>query len=61
MEKNVRVNLSLDQEFYQLLQSNARKNYVHVATWTKQLLKRILLDKNNSKSISTNPDDTDNM
>ena len=46
----VKMNLSLDKDFYELLQENAKKNYVKVATWTKQYLMKCLLEKNNDDS-----------
>ncbi len=49
---NVKMNLSLEKDFYELLQEKAKNDYVKVATWTKQFLKRSLLEKNNSESKS---------
>lgn len=46
----VKMNLSLEKDFYELLQANAKKDYVRVATWTKQYLKKNLLEKNNDDS-----------
>ncbi|MGD0340499.1 MAG: hypothetical protein ABSA76_02150 [Bacteroidales bacterium] len=46
----VKMNLSLDKDFYELLQDRAKDDYVKVATWTKQFLMRNLLEKNNSDS-----------
>jgi hypothetical protein len=43
----VKMNLSLDKDFYVLLQEKARADYMRVSTWTKQLLMRSLLEKNN--------------
>jgi len=51
---NVKMNLSLEKDFYDLLQENAKKDYVKVATWVKQYLKKGLLEKNNSDSKSIN-------
>lgn len=48
--QNVKMNLSLEKDFYELLQQRAKNDYVKVATWTKQYLKRNLLEKNNSDS-----------
>lgn len=45
---NVKMNLSLEKAFYELLQSRAKQDYVKVATWTKQYLMKCLLEKNNS-------------
>jgi len=47
---NVKMNLSLERDFYELLQEKAKKDYVKVATWTKQYLMKCLLEKNNSES-----------
>ena len=47
---NVKMNLSLERDFYELLQEKARNDYVKVATWTKQYLMKCLLEKNNSES-----------
>jgi hypothetical protein len=48
--QNVKMNLSLERDFYELLQDKAKNDYVKVATWTKQFLKKSLLEKNNSDS-----------
>jgi hypothetical protein len=45
-KKQVKLNLSLDDEFYQFLKKNAEHDFVKVATWTKQYLKRHLLQIN---------------
>ena len=50
VKKNVKMNLSLEEEFYELLQDKAKQDYVKVATWTKQFLMKSLLEKNNSDS-----------
>ena len=49
---NVKMNLSLEKDFYDLLQEKAKNDYVKVATWTKQYLMKCLLEKNNSESKS---------
>lgn len=46
----VKMNLSLERDFYELLQAHAKQDYVRVATWTKQYLKKNLLEKNNCDS-----------
>ena len=46
----VKMNLSLERDFYELLQDRAEKDYVKVATWTKQFLMKNLLEKNNNDS-----------
>jgi len=43
------MNLSLEKDFYELLQTRAKQDYVKVATWTKQFLMKNLLEKNNMK------------
>jgi predicted DNA-binding ribbon-helix-helix protein len=44
----VKMNISLEREFFELLQEKATKDYVRVATWVKQYLMKNLLEKNNS-------------
>ena len=46
----VKMNLSLEKDFYVLLQEKARADYMRVSTWTKQLLMRSVLEKNNDES-----------
>lgn len=54
-KKTVKMNLTLTQEFYDLLQQNARNNYVKTATWTKQfLMKNLYGDKLEDKCITDN-------
>jgi hypothetical protein len=48
--KKVKLNLSLDKEFYDLIRRNAQNDYVQIATWTKQFLMKHLYEKNNSDS-----------
>jgi len=43
----VKMNLSLEKDFYEFLKLQAKNDYVRVATWTKQYLMRSLLGKNN--------------
>jgi hypothetical protein len=54
--KNVKMNLSIPPEFYQVLQQNAKQDYVRVATWTKQFLMKNLGegDKIEKKSLTKN-------
>ena len=49
-KQTIKMNLSLEKDFYELLQKNAKRDYMLTSTWTKQFLKRNLLDKNNSDS-----------
>jgi hypothetical protein len=51
-QPNVKMNISLERDFYELLQEKAKNDYVKVATWTKQYLMKGLLEKNNSESKS---------
>ena len=46
----VKMNLTLSREFYQLLQLNARNDYMKAATWTKQFLMKSLIARNNSEA-----------
>jgi hypothetical protein len=53
--QNVKMNLSVDREFFDLLQHRAKTDYMKVATWTKQYLKKHLLEQNNDeKQVGTN-------
>jgi hypothetical protein len=55
-QPNVKMNLSLERDFYELLQVRAKNDFVKVATWTKQYLMKGLLEKNNddSKCLTNN-------
>ena len=46
----VKMNLTLTREFYQLLQSNAKNDYMKAATWTKQFLMKSLMERNNKET-----------
>ena len=52
----VKMNLSLDREFYQVLKDHAESDYVLVATWTKQFLMKNLSEghKADSKCVTQN-------
>ena len=52
----IKMNLTLTREFYQLLQDNARADYMKVATWTKQFLMKSLIEghKAESKCLTSN-------
>lgn len=53
--QNVKMNLTLSPEFYQVLKENARNDYVKVATWTKQfLMKNLNGDKLEKKCVTEN-------
>jgi hypothetical protein len=45
----IKMNLTLTREFYQLLQDNARADYMKVATWTKRFLMKSLLDRHKAE------------
>jgi predicted DNA-binding ribbon-helix-helix protein len=44
--RNVKMNLSLDREFYDFLKNKAEDDYIQVATWVKQFLKKNLTEDN---------------
>ena len=53
MSKNkttVKMNLSLDKDFYDIIKRNAELNYVRPATWAKQVLMRSILKNNNDEN-----------
>ena len=54
MKKQVKMNLTLDRDFYDLLKEKATGDYMKVATWTKRFLMKNLLDKNNTMSNALN-------
>lgn len=39
-KKNIKMNLTLDAEFYHTLQDLAARDHLKVSTWTKQFLMR---------------------
>lgn len=45
-KQNVKMNLSLDREFYDFLKNKAEDDYIQVATWVKQFLKKNLAEDN---------------
>jgi hypothetical protein len=54
-QKNVKMNLSINKDFFDLLQEQADRDYMRVSTWTKWFLKKSLLGNNkNSKQLQTN-------
>jgi hypothetical protein len=58
--EKIKLNLTLDKDFYDLLQDKAKSDYMKVATWTKRFLMKNLLDKNNdddSKCLTQNGTD----
>ena len=53
--EKVKMNLSLEKEFFDLLQKNAADDYMLVSTWTIRLLKKSLLgDNKNAKPVNEN-------
>lgn len=60
-QQNVKLNLTLDRSFYQVLQKRAKQDYVATATWAKQYLMRHLLEKNNSDSKCLTQNERNNM
>ena len=45
LKRMVKMNLTIDPEFYELLKENASHDYSRVSTWTKQYLMKSLLHK----------------
>ena len=45
-QKHVKMNLSVDKEFFDLLQEHADDEFMKVSTWTKWFLKKNLLENN---------------
>lgn len=54
IKKNVKINISLDNEFYELIKEKASHDYMRVATWTKQFLMKNLLENNCDSKCLTN-------
>ena len=61
-QQTVKMNLTLSKEVYQMLQKNAKGDFVKVATYAKQLLMRSLYEKNKSeeKRLTKNETTMDN-
>lgn len=53
-KSNVKMNISIDRDFYELLQEKASNDYMRVATWTKQFLMKNLLKNNSDSKCLTN-------
>ena len=51
--ERVKINLTLEKEFYDLLLFEAAQDYMKVATWTKQLLMKSLLGNNKDSNTLT--------
>lgn len=43
--KNVKMNLTLSQEFYQRLKNESAHDFMKVSTWVKQQLMRVVYNK----------------
>ncbi len=53
--KMVKMNLSIEPKFYELLKNNAQNSYIPVSTWVQQFLKKNLLqDKTSAKNETNN-------
>ena len=55
----IKMNLTLTREFYQLLQDNARADYMKVATWTKRFLMKSLIEGPKAESKCLNSNETE--
>jgi hypothetical protein len=53
-EPMVKLNLTIDPEFYELLRLNASSEYSRVSTWTKQYLMRNLHKNDSTKNLTKN-------
>jgi len=51
---NVKLSLSLDRGFFDLIKKRSQQDYVKVSTWVKQFLKRNLLENNNEIKNNNN-------
>lgn len=49
-KKKIRVNLTLDSDFYSLLKTKADSEFVHVGTMVRQFLMKSFLAENNLMS-----------
>ena len=56
---NVKMNLTLSKEFYQMLQDKAKSDYMRVATWTKQFLMKNLLSHKTESKVTVNNETTE--
>ena len=45
-EERMRLNLYLEQELFQVIQSNAKSNYLKTGTYVKQFLNRHFMSNN---------------
>ncbi len=58
-KENVKINLTLTRDFYQLLKKNASDDYMKVATWTKRFLMKSLIDGHNKESKRITKNETE--
>jgi hypothetical protein len=49
----IRMNLSIDPIFYELLKNNAQNSYIPVSTWVQQFLKKSLFQDKTSVKCET--------
>jgi len=47
-EKNVKMNLTLSQDFYRLLKHESAKDFMKVSTWAKQQLMKVVQNKSDN-------------
>jgi len=52
-QRNVKINLSIDQEFFRLLQREAEKEHLKVSTFIKWFLNKHLLHQNKPAKCPT--------
>ena len=45
MKENVRVNITVDKDFYMLLEEAAKRDYMLVGTWVRRYLKKNLINQ----------------
>lgn len=50
-KKNIKMNLTLNADFYQTLKKLSEHNHLKISTWTKQFLMRQIHDKLNNKEL----------
>lgn len=52
-KKNIRMNLTLDAEFYETIQHLAERDHLNVTTWTRQFLMKQVSDLLNFEELSS--------
>lgn len=50
----IKMSLSLDKDFYDLIQRNAKLNYIKPSTWVKQQLMRSILKNDDDDNLMEN-------